>query len=60
VRHVQRALNAATSGTDLAITGLFTRRTDSALRAWQIATKRTASGIVNPGTWAALAAGSRR
>ena len=60
VRHVQRALNAATSGTDLAITGLFTRRTDSALRAWQIATKRKASGIVNPGTWAAMAAGSRR
>jgi peptidoglycan hydrolase-like protein with peptidoglycan-binding domain len=59
VRHVQRALNAATSGTDLAITGLFTEKTDTALRAWQIATKRTASGIVNPGTWAALAAGSR-
>jgi hypothetical protein len=60
VRHVQRALNAATSGTDLPITGLFTQKTDSALRAWQIATRRTASGIVNPGTWAALAAGTRR
>ena len=59
VRHVQRALNAATTGTDLAVTGLFTQRTDSALRAWQFATKRTASGIVNPGTWAALAAGTR-
>ena len=59
VRHVQRALNAATPGTDLAITGLFTPKTDTALKAWQKATARTASGVVNPGTWAALAAGTR-
>jgi hypothetical protein len=59
VRHVQRALNAATAGTDLAITGLFTQKTDSALRAWQSATDRRTSGVVNPGTWAALAAGTR-
>jgi peptidoglycan hydrolase-like protein with peptidoglycan-binding domain len=59
VRHVQRALNAASSGTGLKVTGLFTQKTDFALRAWQIATQRTASGVVNPGTWAALAAGTR-
>ncbi len=59
VRQVQRTLNAATSGTDLAVTGLFTQKTDAALRAWQKATGRTVSGVVNPRTWAALAAGTR-
>ena len=44
VRHVQRALNAATSGTDLAVTGLFTQKTDSALRAWQFATSARRPG----------------
>jgi peptidoglycan hydrolase-like protein with peptidoglycan-binding domain len=56
---VQRTLNASTSGTDLAVTGLFTPKTDTALRSWQRATGRTVSGVVNPGTWAALAAGTR-
>jgi hypothetical protein len=59
VRRVQRALNASTPGTDLPVTALFTAKTDAALRTWQRATGRTASGVVNPGTWAALAAGTR-
>jgi hypothetical protein len=59
VRRLQRALNAATRGTELAVTGIFEERTDHALRAWQNATKRTASGVANPRTWAALAAGTR-
>jgi peptidoglycan hydrolase-like protein with peptidoglycan-binding domain len=59
VRHLQRALNAATPGTDLPITGVFAEKTDLALRAWQIGTRRTSSGITTPGTWAALAAGER-
>jgi peptidoglycan hydrolase-like protein with peptidoglycan-binding domain len=59
VRHVQRALNAATRGTGLKVNGLFTHPTDVALRAWQQATGRTASGVVNHGTWRTLAAGTR-
>jgi peptidoglycan hydrolase-like protein with peptidoglycan-binding domain len=59
VRHLQRALNAATSGTDLPVTGVFGQKTDVALRAWQIATRRTSSGVANPRTWGALAAGTR-
>jgi hypothetical protein len=59
VRRLQRALDAATPGTGLAITGIFGGRTDRALRGWQIATRRTASGVANLGTWAALAAGTR-
>jgi hypothetical protein len=59
VRRVQRSLNAATPGADLPITGVFAAETDAALRSWQHATRRTSSGVVNPGTWAALAAGSR-
>lgn len=59
VRRLQRTLNAAVHGTDLPITGVFAQLTDSALRAWQISTKRTALGVVNPHTWKALAAGTR-
>ncbi|HEY3528708.1 MAG TPA: glycoside hydrolase domain-containing protein [Nocardioides sp.] len=59
VRRVQRALNAATPRTGLTVNGLFTRPTDVALRAWQQATGRTVSGVVNYGTWKALAAGIR-
>jgi hypothetical protein len=60
VRHLQRALNAATAGTDLPITGVFAEKTDVALRSWQIANRRTSSGVANPATWAALALGTRR
>jgi hypothetical protein len=59
VRRLQRALNAATPGTGLDVTGIFEARTDHALRAWQVATKRTAAGVANPATWAVLAAGTR-
>lgn len=59
VRQVQRVLNAATSKSGLAVTGVFDQRTDSALRAWQIATEHKALGVVNPGIWAAFAAGVR-
>jgi hypothetical protein len=59
VRRLQRTLNAATKGTDLPVTGVFAQMTDSALRAWQIATERRALGVVNPSTWTALAAGTR-
>jgi hypothetical protein len=59
VRHLQRALNAATAGTALPVTGVFAEKTDVALRAWQIGTRMTSSGVANPGTWAALAAGTR-
>ena len=55
----QRALNAATPGTDLPITGVFAQMTDSALRAWQVSTRRKALGVVNPSTWKSLAAGTR-
>jgi peptidoglycan hydrolase-like protein with peptidoglycan-binding domain len=59
VRRLQRTLNAARPGTDLPITGVFAQMTDSALRAWQISVERKALGVVNPGTWKALAAGTR-
>jgi peptidoglycan hydrolase-like protein with peptidoglycan-binding domain len=59
VRRVQRALNAARTGTDLPVTGVFAEKTDQALRTWQIANARTSSGVVTTGTWAALAAGTR-
>jgi peptidoglycan hydrolase-like protein with peptidoglycan-binding domain len=59
VRRVQRALNAARSGTALDVTGVFDGRTDRALRSWQASTERKAVGVLNPGTWAALAAGTR-
>jgi hypothetical protein len=59
VRRLQRVLNAATPGTGLAVTGIFTSPTDVALRRWQVATRQPAGGVANPNTWAALAAGRR-
>jgi peptidoglycan hydrolase-like protein with peptidoglycan-binding domain len=59
VRDLQRTLNAATPGTGLPVTGIFASRTNAALRGWQKAVSRTASGVANPGTWAALASGLR-
>jgi len=60
VRRVQRVLNAANPGADLSVTGVFGAKTDAALRSWQRATERTVAGVVNPGTWAAFAAGTRK
>ena len=59
VRDLQRALNAATHGTDLPVTGVFAEMTDAALRAWQSRTKQSTSGVASDVTWAALASGSR-
>jgi peptidoglycan hydrolase-like protein with peptidoglycan-binding domain len=59
VRRIQRALNAATRGTALDVSGVFNAHTDVALRDWQHATGRQSSGVVNPRTWAGLASGSR-
>jgi hypothetical protein len=59
VRDLQRALNAATPGTDLPVTGIFASLTNSALRRWQGAVSLRVSGVANPGTWTALAGGRR-
>jgi len=59
VRRVQRTLNAATPGTDLAIGGVFNKSTDQALRAFQRRTGGAAEGVVNPRIWSALTAGTR-
>ena len=59
VRDLQRTLNAATSGTDLPVNGIFGPRTDTALRGWQIDVDRNPSGVATPGLWAALASGLR-
>ena len=59
VRDLQRTLNAATSGTDLPVTGIFAKLTNAALRSWQGAVSLRASGVANPGTWSALASGLR-
>ena len=58
VRRVQRTLDAAAAGRELAVTGVFDARTDAALRAWQKAVGRHAEGVVNRGTWIALASGT--
>jgi len=59
VRRVQRALNAAAPGTDLAIGGVFNKSTDRALRAFQRRTGVAAEGVVNPRIWNVLTAGTR-
>jgi hypothetical protein len=59
VRRVQRALNAATPGTELLIGGVFNKNTDRALRAFQRKTRVAAEGVVNPRVWTALTAGTR-
>jgi hypothetical protein len=59
VRRVQRALNAATHGTSLDVSGVFNSKTDVALREWQHATGLSAQGVVNPQSWHHLTTGSR-
>jgi hypothetical protein len=59
VRQVQRALNAVSPGPQLAITGVFNRPTDRALRDYQRRVKVTASGVVAGNTLRALRAGTR-
>jgi peptidoglycan hydrolase-like protein with peptidoglycan-binding domain len=59
VRDLQRALDAASPGLGVPVTGIFNIRTDSALRTWQSAVGRTPRGVANPATWSALASGLR-
>jgi hypothetical protein len=59
VRDLQRALDAAMPGTNLAVTGIFTVPTDVALRTWQTRIGVAASGVANRGTWSLLASGTR-
>ena len=58
VRDLQRTLNAATSGTDLPVTGIFAApHQRGAAHLADRPSRSRASGVANPGTWAALAAG---
>jgi peptidoglycan hydrolase-like protein with peptidoglycan-binding domain len=59
VRALQRTLDAATPSLGVPVTGIFSARTDAALRTWQSAVGRASLGVANPGTWAALASGLR-
>jgi peptidoglycan hydrolase-like protein with peptidoglycan-binding domain len=59
VRALQRTLDAATPSLGVPVTGIFSMRTDAALRTWQSAVGRASLGVANPGTWAALASGLR-
>jgi peptidoglycan hydrolase-like protein with peptidoglycan-binding domain len=59
VRDLQRALDAAARGTDLAVNGIFNTRTDAALRSWQRDVGRAPLGVANPSTWSAMASGLR-
>jgi hypothetical protein len=59
VRDLQRALNAATPGTDLPITGIFSTLTNAALATYQRDLGRYVSAVANPSTWAALQSGLR-
>jgi peptidoglycan hydrolase-like protein with peptidoglycan-binding domain len=59
VRDLQRALDAATPGTNLRVSGVFNLPTDVALRTWQTAVGRASRGVANPSTWRALASGLR-
>jgi peptidoglycan hydrolase-like protein with peptidoglycan-binding domain len=59
VRRVQRALNAAATGTDLTVGGVFNEGTDRALRAWEKSVGIAPEGVANPKAWAALASGTR-
>ena len=60
VRRVQRALNAALFKARLPISGVFDRRTDTALRRWQEKAGVEISGVVARQSWRALAAGIRQ
>ncbi|MGZ8745295.1 MAG: glycoside hydrolase domain-containing protein [Nocardioides sp.] len=59
VRRMQRALNAASKGARLEVTGVFAGPTDKALRAYQDRVDLTVSGVAAPATWKALRAGTR-
>ena len=49
VRRLQRALNA--NGAGIAVHGVFTKGTESALRAWQKKVEIPVTGVAAPNTW---------
>ncbi|QBR93253.1 glycoside hydrolase domain-containing protein [Nocardioides euryhalodurans] len=59
VRRLQRAINAATVGRGVRVTGRFTTPTRNALKAWQGRVGHTANGIAIARTWTALRRGTR-
>ena len=59
VRRVQRALNAASAKSALAITGSYDAATQAAVVAWQAKNGIAENGVVGPASWAALQAGNR-
>jgi len=59
VRRVQRALNAATAGGAVKVSGVFNRATGSALKKWQDRVGHGRTGIVVGKTWKALRQGRR-
>jgi Rv2525c-like, glycoside hydrolase-like domain/Putative peptidoglycan binding domain len=59
VRRVQRALNAASPGTKLAVSGSYDTATQAAVLAWQAKHGIGESGVFGAASWAALQAGKR-
>ncbi|WP_372728699.1 glycoside hydrolase domain-containing protein [Nocardioides sp.] len=59
VRRIQRALNAARPKARIEVTGVFDKKTDEVLRAWQRQARLPVSGVVIGRHWAALQAGKR-
>jgi hypothetical protein len=59
VRRVQRALNAASAGYKLSITGSYDAATQAAVTSWQGKNGIAENGVVGPASWAALQSGNR-
>ncbi|MCW2845834.1 MAG: Peptidoglycan-binding domain 1 protein [Nocardioides sp.] len=59
VRRLQRALNAASPKSQLAVTGVLNAATTSALKAWQDRVGLEISGVVATESWKGLRAGLR-
>jgi Domain of unknown function (DUF1906)/Putative peptidoglycan binding domain len=59
VRRVQRALDAASPHSKLAVSGSYDAATQAAVAAWQSKHGIAESGVFGPGSWAALQRGVR-
>ena len=59
VRRVQRALNAASPKSKLAVTGTYDQQTQPAVAVWQAKHGIAENGVFGAGSWAALQAGKR-
>jgi hypothetical protein len=59
VRRVQRALNAASPKSKLAVTGTYDQQTQAAVAVWQAKHGIAENGVFGAGSWAALQAGKR-